>query len=423
MNRPMHHSAAGGRRSWRRALTGLLVCLAVASFAQADAAASYRGYNAYRSSVARAGFVGADPHDPRLLNDAQFAGRLDDASTLLGVYYGNQGWKMQQVRDMESWQAKKFAVVHLYTSWCDSPGVMDELFERQLAGIWENHNVPLVSWELFLCSPAQTPPNVEVLAAQGRYDAYLTRWFDRLRSYLSGDDGVYNTRDDRRLYLRPAHEMNGDWLPWSAAAGNNEPADYVRMWRRTREIAGRHGLDQSHVQWLWSVNHTDNGGFRAEQYYPGDEYVDWLAISGYNWGETQSWSSWSPPEQVFGPMLGRLRAIASKPVAIPEYASSSRTVSGPDAAAKSRWIASVHDYALAHDIRLLAWFNQDKETDWAVFGGSGGDGSYAGTGTPFVPPRGWPVQPSQIVAAALLAAFVAAQASFVVRRLRRGKQL
>ena len=216
----MHHSAAGGRRSWRRALAGLLVCLAVASFAQADAAASYRGYNAYRSSVARAGFVGADPHDPRLLSDAQFAGRLDDASTLLGVYYGNQGWKMQQVRDMESWQAKKFAVVHLYTSWCDSPGVMDELFERQLAGIWENHNVPLVSWELFLCSPAQTPPNVEVLAAQGRYDAYLTRWFGTLAQL--------SQRRRRRLQ----HARRSAFVP---AAGTRDERRLAAVERRRRQ--------------------------------------------------------------------------------------------------------------------------------------------------------------------------------------------
>jgi hypothetical protein len=25
---------------------------------------------------------------------------------------------------------------------------------------------------------------------------------------------------------------------------------------------------------------------------------------------------------------------------------------------------------------MLVWFNEDKETDWAVFGGSNGDGTY-----------------------------------------------
>ena len=33
-------------------------------------------------------------------------------------------------------------------------------------------------------------------------------------------------------------------------------------------------------------------------------------------------------------------------------------------------------YARTKDVRLVAWFNEDKETDWAVFGGSNGDETY-----------------------------------------------
>lgn len=423
MSRPTRRCLPGRLpgRSCRLAVLCVLLWLAALPVAH-GATTSYATYEAYSRSAGAAGFVGADPAAPGLLSDAQFAGQLDDGAALLGMFYGNQGWQMQELRDMESWQAKKFAVVHLYSNWCPTPSAMDQLFGQQLIHIWNNHNVPLVSWEPFVCSAAQTPVHVEALAAQGHYDEYLTRWLQRLRHFVSGEDDVYGTQDDRRVFLRLAHEMNGDWLPWSAAVGGDRPGDYVQMWRNVRAIADRQGLDARHVQWVWSVNHTDNGAFRAEHYYPGDRYVDWIALSGYNWGETQSWSNWSTPEQVFGPMLARMRALASKPLAISEVASSSLTNSGVDIRAKSQWIAAAHEYALAQDIRLVAWFNQDKETDWAVFGGVRGDGSYTGDGAELAAPGNRSRQAFHIVAAALLAVFILAEISFVVRRSRGEQQ-
>jgi mannan endo-1,4-beta-mannosidase len=217
------------------------------------------------------------------------------------------------------------------------------------------------------------------------------------------------------------HEMNGDWFRWGAAMGNNSPRDYINMWKRVKERFDTAGLDPIHVQWVWCVNHTDNGGFVAEDYYPGDSFVDWVAIDGYNWGETQSWSNWAPPAAVYDPMLARLRKLTTKPLAIPEYATTSSTVGGSSEAAKSQWIAEVFTYVRAKDVRLVAWFNEDKETDWMVFGGRLGDGSYTGDGTYVGSWRLPSLQPWQLAGAGLLAAFVVAEVIFINRLVRSGK--
>ena len=299
---------------------------------------------------------------------------------LLGVYYGNQGWKMDQVRAMEAWQAKRHAVVNLFTDWCSRSKTLDNLFKQQLPAVWASGNVPVISWEPYLCSPAATPANVEERAAGGEYDAYLHAWAGRLRTFVAGPDGSLGTADDRRVYIRLAHEMNGDWYPWSAAGGGNTPGHYVQMWQRVRAIFSQKGFDARNVQWIWAVNHEDVGPWRAEDYYPGDEYVDWIGIDGYNWGASQSWSSWRTPEQVFGAMRTRLRALTkTKPLAITETASSSSSRPGVvDVAAKSQWITQFFAYAtsVATDARMVVWFNEDKETDWAVFGGVNGDEVY-----------------------------------------------
>jgi len=49
-----------------------------------------------------------------------------------------------------------------------------------------------------------------------------------------------------------------------------------------------------------------------------------------------------------------------------------------DVAAKSLWITQVFTYATSTGTgaRMIVWFNEDKETDWAVFGGANGDDTY-----------------------------------------------
>ncbi|HWH84343.1 MAG TPA: glycosyl hydrolase [Burkholderiaceae bacterium] len=178
--------------------------------------------------------------------------------------------------------------------------------------------------------------------------------------------------------IRLAHEMNGNWYPWSAAIGGNSAQAYVVMWQRVLGIFWAKGLDSHTVQWIWAVNHEDASPAHAEDYYPGDAYVNWIGVDGYNWGASQSWSSWSRPDQVFAPMVARLRGVSTKPLALTETASSTSLPGKVDVAAKSQWISELFAYATAPGTgaRMIVWFNEDKETDWAVFGGSNGDETY-----------------------------------------------
>src|SRR5258707_13658481 len=69
----------------------------------------------------------------------------DAGSTLLGVYYGNQGWNMPQVQALEAWQGKRDAVLNLFTNWDSSSHTMSNLFGQQLPAIWANHNGPMIT--------------------------------------------------------------------------------------------------------------------------------------------------------------------------------------------------------------------------------------------------------------------------------------
>ncbi|WP_052351786.1 glycoside hydrolase family 26 protein [Deinococcus pimensis] len=322
------------------------------------------------SAPSRDGLTGAGGIEPAAL----------PSPALLGVYYGNQGWRMDQVQALEQWSGRKNAAVLLFTDWCSRN--IKNLFAQQLPNIWNNRNVPIVTWEPFLCSGDSD--DIEVRIARGEFDGYVTTWAEKLRSFLAGTDGIYGSSDDRRVYLRLAHEMNGDWYRWGAALGGNDPRDYVAMWAHVFDLVtnvvdpgGASGTPRaSRLSWIWCVNHQDVGGRTAESFFPGRDRVDWIGIDGYNWGSSQTWSTWKSPAETFDPMLARVRSIAPDlPIALTEVASSSSGSATSGAGSKGGWVLDLTSYASSSGMRMVVWFDEDKETDWAVFGGSGGNGT------------------------------------------------
>ncbi|WP_435076099.1 glycosyl hydrolase [Halococcus sp. AFM35] len=319
-----------------------------------------------------------------------------DPSPVLGIHNGLSDANFATIERMEGWQGAPYPVQVLFVPWNPDTGHMDWLFERVLPKIHDAGRVPLITWEPFtpnrrtksvdtraLVERGQyasyrqqlagtTPDDIEVRIANGEYDGYIDRWAERLREFLAGPDGQSGTGDDRRAYVRLAHEMNSDWYPWSPTVGNSAPASYTDMWRHVRGRFEDMGIGEETVQWMWCVNATDVGSYTAEELYPGDDAVDWLGIDGYQWGESRAWSDWRSPEAVFGGMLGRMRTLADKPVCIAETASSSATYSSYDPERKGGWIRDAFEYFDRENVEMWCWFNEDKETDWAMFGGTRG---------------------------------------------------
>jgi mannan endo-1,4-beta-mannosidase len=297
----------------------------------------------------------------------------DPAKQLTGIYYGNQGFKMQQVQDFEAWTGKKNAVLNMFQSWCATQNT--DLFTTQLPNVWANGNVPMITWEPFYCNDADTPADVATRTAAGQYDSYLNDFADQLKVWLAGNDGVYATGDDRRIYIRLAHEMNGNWYPWS---GN--PADFISMWRHVKSIFESKGLDISHVQFMWIVNVGDKGNFTAEQYFPGAGYVDWVGMDGYNAYTTADWLE--PPNR-YDTMIARLRALTTKPISIAEVGVMTNTAAGMNLTAKSDWMKSFFAYLQTKsEIKMFVYFNKDLATtqDYCVMGGANGPDTFSISG-------------------------------------------
>jgi hypothetical protein len=193
------------------------------------------------------------------------------------------------------------------------------------------------------------------------------------------------------IFLRFAHEMNGDWYSWGGAKNGGSaggPAAYVSAWKHVHDIFTEVGA--SNVVWVWCVNLNDVPGASWNHwtnYYPGDTYVDWVGIDAYNWGTVNG--GWRSMADMLG---GSAYAdyASRKPIMVAE------TAAGEAGGDKAQWIydtGSVIKTAFP-SVQAVVWFDaKGTNEDWAVDSSSaaldayrsvGEDAYYGGTGIPDV---------------------------------------
>ncbi len=222
--------------------------------------------------------------------------------------------------------------------------------------LWETGHLPVITWQ----------PQTDLASIiAGEWDPYILDWAQAAREY------------GHPVMLRFGHEMNGTWYPWcgvrnggggTTGYGDPEKPDgperYVDAYRHIHDLFERIGA--RNVIWVWAPNEGNPVGERwnkIENYYPGDGYVDWLGMDGYNWGTSRPWSHWRSFDELFGELYRRLTALApGKPVMIAEFASSEE---GGD---KALWIGEAfrHLKESYPHVKAFVWFDIVKETDWAI---------------------------------------------------------
>ena len=104
----------------------------------------------------------------------------------------------------------------------------------------------------------------------GDFDGYIRSW-----AKAAADWG-------KPLMLRFAQEMNGNWYPWGAGVNGNAPGEYAKAYRHVHKIFTSVGA--TNVIWIWSPNVLYPGGASLSSVYPGNAYVNWIGVDGYNFG-------------------------------------------------------------------------------------------------------------------------------------------
>ncbi|MEV4441914.1 glycosyl hydrolase [Streptomyces sp. NPDC049577] len=221
---------------------------------------------------------------------------------------------------------KRPDLLEYYAAWGD---------DYNTAGVhkaWKTGAMTVVSWE----------PDDTTIAdiADGKSDAYVKRYAESVRNL------------NLPIVMSFADEMNGHWEKWGTKYV--KAADYVRAWKHVHDVFVDAGA--VNVIWAWSPNIINPvKKIDIHDYYPGDDYVDWVGMVGY-FTHDQPYTF----DAVFGPTIAKVRTFTRKPLLVLE------TAADTDPKRRSAIVSLFKGIKARKDVVGFIWFDYSKRADWRL---------------------------------------------------------
>jgi hypothetical protein len=263
-------------------------------------------------------------------------------------------WDMNAVSDFASMVGKAPSIVpfNLPFEGCSSSCNYYTFPVQQMNAVNAYGSLVMLNWSS-MSSPLQTNEPAFTLAkvANGQYDSYIRSFAEAAKQW------------GHPFLLRFDWEMNGDWFPWGVGANGNHVSDFVAAWRHVHNIFTSVGA--TNATWVWCPNVDNYHQFASlSALYPGNSYVDWTCLDGYNDGNLNGPGGWQSFSQVFTTTYDAIQQIApTKPMIIGETASSE---SGGN---KAAWITDMFNQIQTNfpDIHALVYYDEyQTPDDWPI---------------------------------------------------------
>lgn len=297
----------------------------------------------------------------------------------IGVTTGDPPWTMDGLDRFESNVNKRMSIYHWGSGWYTKasywpydnyvpfqPTLMDALRSRGY--------IPMYSWQSAIIGPDRLDP-IQATISLSRiingdrygmncdissnpscktYDMYVREFANAAKSW------------NHPFFLRFNWEMNGNWFAWSETVPWNSRGQFIQAWRHVHDIFQSVGA--TNVTWVWCPNVSSGYTIPLKDLYPGDDYVDWTCLDGYNVNDP--WISFA---QI---MLGKdaglswlnnsyqeiLSVAPNKPIMIGEFASNE---SGDGGMKKAEWIRDALTTQIPVNfpkIKAIVWFNWNMDS-------------------------------------------------------------
>jgi Glycosyl hydrolase family 26 len=266
-------------------------------------------------------------------------------------------WDMNAVARFEGEAGKSASMVQFFQPFAQCGGADCSFYSfptTPLDVIRAHGSIPVLSWSSQAIPSTLSQPDFQLSdVISGRYDEYITDFAESARDW------------GHPFFLRFNWEMNGDWFPWAEGVNGNAGGEYVAAWRHVHDIFAAVGA--TNVSWVWCP-FVDPGDTMTDlsSLYPGDSYVDWTGLDGYNWGTNPtSPRGWRTFDQLFRRTYDEIvESVApGKPMMLAELGSSEHGGS------KADWIRDTLTRIPTEyrQIRALLWFDKfDDNMDWPI---------------------------------------------------------
>lgn len=259
-----------------------------------------------------------------------------ESSLVWGIFEPMAPFSFTNLKSIENRVGAEFRFLLYYTNInTDLPKL-----ETVLANAAEEGRTVELTLQTVANSSGQGNMLMDVL--DGQYDDFLNRY-----AKIVANSG-------RPVLFRLCNEMNGDWCMYSAYHTSKDTQLYIEFYRYVYEIFRENGADENTI-WVWNPNERAFPYYdwnHALCYYPGDEYVDIIGLTGYNTGTYYHGETWRSFEDIYDSFYYQYCAWFSQPMMITEFACSSY---GGD---KGEWVRNMflklRDY---RKIKAAVWWD------------------------------------------------------------------
>jgi beta-mannanase len=234
------------------------------------------------------------------------------------------------VEEIEQRIGRTLDIDHNFYTWDEAFPTESERWNLQ-AG-----RIPLISWNGRGVTTSQI--------AAGQFDAMIKQRANATKAL------------GQPVLIRWFWEMDGK----KKAEFAGTPEEYIAAWRRIVQTFRGQGADN--VSWVWCPNASAFNDGEAQEFYPGDEFVDWTCADGYNWAPGRAGDQWESFKEIFGGFYG-WAALHDKPIMVGEFGVQER-----NPGEKAQWIKEAgesikSDFPL---LRAIVYFSSNKDYDWRL---------------------------------------------------------
>ena len=179
--------------------------------------------------------------------------------------------------------------------------------------------------------------------------------------------------------IRIGWEFNGEWYAWAAS---KDPESWIAYWRRIVDVMRSVPGAKFKFDWCPGNGWTT---FRAENAYPGDDYVDYIGLDVYN-------ASWNPntvtPELRWQEQVNQrhglkwhaeFAAAHGKRLSFPEWGTGIRR-DGKGAGDDPMFIEQMAEWIAAHDVAYHSYWDYSAP----IYQGELSNGSQPQSGAAFL---------------------------------------
>lgn len=219
---------------------------------------------------------------------------------------------------------------------------VNSTYDEYVSTLAERKQTPIIT---FLFEDTTTEDNSHIIRniIRGDYDKNFTDWAA----------GIKKTKSP--VFLRLGNEMNGSWADWSHVNNHNDPDLYKLAFQRIVDIFKHHETDNAYF--VWNPNGRSSPLYTwndSRMYYPGNEHVDWVGMTAYNFGTTDT-TEFTYFKDLYTPLYEQYsRLYPSKPLMIGEFASAD------SGGSKAHFIEHLFEGMPTDfpNLKMAVWFNK-----------------------------------------------------------------